>query len=385
MTVELPKWDLGKLQQAPKTFEAPGFSSEGVRPLFFEGLPYKGKPTRNFAWLGLPHEAKTRKVPGVVLLHGGCGTAFAEWVRIWTQRGYAAIAMDTAGQTPIQGVEDNFCHGWPRHEWAGPEPWGASFQTLDEPISEQWPYHAVATTLLAHSLLASLPEVDESKIGLTGVSWGGFLSSLIAGVDSRLRCVAPVYGGGYDPERFTFFARDQDPEKRKRWLDLYNPIHFLPNAKMPILWVTGTNDHASSLEHQLFSLKRAPAESTLCVKLRMVHGHGGVSERPGEIWQFFESNLNGKKPLLKIVEQGREGEEAWLRYHAVTEVAKAELLYTFDVGPCAERVWHTRLARLDAKTSRVTSIPPEGTTAYFFNVEDYRGLTVSSEHVELRA
>jgi hypothetical protein len=37
-----------------------------------------------------------RKVPGIVLLHGGGGTAFESWVKLWVDRGYAAIAIDTS-------------------------------------------------------------------------------------------------------------------------------------------------------------------------------------------------------------------------------------------------------------------------------------------------
>lgn len=383
MTSPLPAWDLAKLHQAPKTYDAPGFSSALLRPLFYEGLPYHGKPTRHFAWLGLPHEAATRQVPGVILVHGGCATAFAEWARLWLQRGYAVIAPDICGQTPVQGVEDKFCDSWPLHEWSGPPAWGGSFKTLDEPVEEQWPYHAVSALILAQSLLAAQPGVAADRIGLTGISWGGTLACMMAGIDARLRCVAPVYGCGYDSRKFTFFAADQEPENKARWLELYNPANFLPNATMPMLWTTGTNDHGGALDHQLYSVKLATGPSTLCVKLRMVHGHGGVAERPGEIWQFFESSLNGGKPLLRILEQGREAQEAWLKYQAVTEVARAELLYTLDSGPFPECLWHTRPARLDARASRVTGTPPEGTRAYFFNVEDYRGFIVSSEHVEL--
>ena len=38
-------------------------------------------------------------VPGVVLVHGGGGTAFSEWVTEWTNRGYAAISIAVEGQT----------------------------------------------------------------------------------------------------------------------------------------------------------------------------------------------------------------------------------------------------------------------------------------------
>src|SRR4051812_15879200 len=87
---------------APVTNAAPGFDAEkGVKAVFFSGPAYKGKPSTVFAWVGIPENIEPgKKVPGIVLVHGGGGTAFAEWVRLWTSRGYAAIAMDNCGQIP---------------------------------------------------------------------------------------------------------------------------------------------------------------------------------------------------------------------------------------------------------------------------------------------
>lgn len=74
---------LGTLTSPPVVYPAEGFAAEGlVRPLFFESLPWQGKPTRVFAWLGLPAN-RAGKVPGVVLVHGGGGTAFKEWAQQW--------------------------------------------------------------------------------------------------------------------------------------------------------------------------------------------------------------------------------------------------------------------------------------------------------------
>ena len=63
--------------------------SEGnIRALFFRGADYKGAETRVFAYLGLPAGADGEtRAPGVVLVHGGGGTAYKEWVRAWTDRG----------------------------------------------------------------------------------------------------------------------------------------------------------------------------------------------------------------------------------------------------------------------------------------------------------
>lgn len=46
----------------------------------------------------------------MVLVHGGEGTAFAKWVRLWNERGYAAIAMDTC---IAAGVDDRYLFAVP--------------------------------------------------------------------------------------------------------------------------------------------------------------------------------------------------------------------------------------------------------------------------------
>src|SRR5688572_26585370 len=64
---------LGRLTAPPATHPADGFAADGLRPLFYDGLPYRGRPTRVFAWYGAP-PGRAGKVPAVVLVHGGGGT-----------------------------------------------------------------------------------------------------------------------------------------------------------------------------------------------------------------------------------------------------------------------------------------------------------------------
>ena len=61
---------------------------------------------------------------------------------------------------------------------------------------DQWVYHAVASVVRANSFMRSLPDVDPERIGVTGVSWGGFLTCIAASIDDRFRFAAPVYGCG---------------------------------------------------------------------------------------------------------------------------------------------------------------------------------------------
>ena len=189
------RFDLAALSKTPEVFEAPELQVEGVKALFYAGPTYRGKPTRVFAYAGFPPQkdgAGGIKVPAMVLIHGGGGSAFDRWVKVWNSRGYAAIAMDLCGCVPV-GTYGN----WKRHEQGGPMGWDASFGQLGDPAQDQWTYQATGAVMLAHSLLRSYPEVDAERIGVTGISWGGYLTCVVAGVDSRFKLAAPVDGCGF--------------------------------------------------------------------------------------------------------------------------------------------------------------------------------------------
>jgi len=59
----------------------------------------------------------------------------------------------------------------------------------------------------AKALLAALPEVDPDRIAITGVSLGGIMTSLAAGVDGTFYRVVPILAGG-DLAAITFHARE---------------------------------------------------------------------------------------------------------------------------------------------------------------------------------
>jgi len=373
-----PMWDMTELAKPPGVHPAPGFEADGVRAVFFDGPPYKGRPTRVFAWIGVPEAPSGEKVPGMVLVHGGGGTAFADWVRLWNRRGYAAIAMDTCGCTP--GGE----HGRrPRHRLGGPPGWGG-FAHIDRPRTDQWTYHAVADVILAHSLLRSLPEVDPDRTGITGISWGGYLTSIVAGVDHRFKLAVPVYGCGFTNET-VFAARlaALGPERAARWMRWWDPSVYLPNAAMPMLWVTGTNDFAYTFDALQKSYRIPKGPRTLCVRVRMPHGQQ-AGQSPEEIRLFADSILAGGPPLARITARVREGRAVRVAFHAAVPVVRAELNYTRDRGKWQDRKWETIPAVLDASVQRVTANLPEGTTCWFINLIDARGAVVSTEHEVIR-
>jgi hypothetical protein len=110
-TIEVEKigpWNLTELKRAPAMRWLTQTGS--VHALLYAGENHQGKSTEVFAYYASPltlGEAKPgTKFPGVVLIHGGGGTAFAEWAHLWAKRGYAAIAMDLSGSKPNDLIFD---------------------------------------------------------------------------------------------------------------------------------------------------------------------------------------------------------------------------------------------------------------------------------------
>lgn len=97
---------------------------------------------------------------------------------------------------------------------------------INDPVADQWMYHAVANAILAHSFLLSLPGVDASRTGITGISWGGVLCDIVPSIDRRFRFAVSVYGTGNisnDHQDGTCFVRPAGPlAERELWRKLWD-------------------------------------------------------------------------------------------------------------------------------------------------------------------
>lgn len=238
----------------------------------------------------------------------------------------------------------------------------------------------MADVILAHSLLRSLPEVDSDRIGITGISWGGYLTCIIAGVDKRFKLAAPVYGCGFYLDTYFIAALNKlTPEQRDRWMRWWDPSVYRHEAQGPFLWVTGAADHFYPLFAFQKSYQLPQGARTLSIRVQMQHGHG-PGEIPDEIRVFADSVLKEGIPLARITDQGRNGSEVRATYTARVGVVKAELNHTRDIGPWENRKWEINAAHLT--DTGVTTTLPAGTRVFYLNLFDKRGAVVSTEHQE---
>lgn len=182
----------------PSTFwEAPEYrydeslDKEGCKALYIRS-DYDGEESYAFAYLGIPEDGKVIH-PAVLLLHGGGGTAYVEWVNAWVDRGYVALAVDLEGHVPLESgkITDYPANLYTSSQYRTPHNTNLADDNVD--IDKTWLYYATKTGIIANSFLHNLEGVDPYKIGVCGISWGGFITSIIGGYDDRFAFMIPIY------------------------------------------------------------------------------------------------------------------------------------------------------------------------------------------------
>ncbi len=361
-------WDVPAIQKVevkPDWGEATGKSRE----VYYPGEPLAGKPTKVFAYYTKPATGEG-PFPAVLLVHGGGGKAFREWAEHWAVRGYCALAMDLSGNGPKGRLADG-----------GPDQSdNVKFQPFTEKTAaDMWTYHAVAAVLRGHNLLRSLPEVDKEKVAVTGISWGGYLTCIIAGLDHRLKAAVPVYGCGFLHESSVWkegrFDKMTDGD-RTRWVEAFDPSRYLPGVKCPILFLNGTNDFAYPLDSYKKCYELVPGAKSLSVRVRLPHAHIWTF---GEVDAFIDSHLKKGLPLAAPGLMTAKESVVSAEVTSKVELKEAHLHYAVAEGSWPKRAWKSAPAEI--KDSRISAkLPAERPLVYYLTVTDQRGLITSTVH-----
>ena len=285
-----------RVWQAPRIYDdAPdSLNYPNVRAFYYAGLDYQGHPTKVFAYAGFPAKASSAsKVPAVVLVHGGGGTAFPQWVKAWNDEGFAAIAMDLEGHQPSSSHDLSLLLS--EHVLGGPR--NVMFEDIGKSIRDQWLYHAVADVYIAYSLLASDERVDRRRIGVTGISWGGIITSIAVGNADCFAFAIPVYGCGFLHTSKAMYRKTFTDHVAKLW----DPSRWLRLIKTPTFWINGESDPIFSIDATTKSARATPnSHLTIIPDLLHSHIHGWS---PREIVAFTKSVVSGGKGPLRIRRQ----------------------------------------------------------------------------------
>ena len=374
----------------------------GLKSIIFKGLDYQGNQTDVFAWYGIPEGASAQNpVPAIVLVHGAASTSYTSWVQHWVDQGFAAIAVDHLGQSGTTGADmsplsdDGYV--------SGPSDCGGLKQVLGmgatDTIGEttyedadMWNYHAVADVIMANSIISNMPEVNSDKVGITGVSWGGYLSLLTSCIDDRFAFNITNYGCAYIDEcdyyvtrRFSAMTEAQHAD----WMSKWDPSNYLSNINAPLMLVNDSVDNFFSLEaHRKTynAIRDLGKDAYLYIKNNMTHGITAafsVKEADAFAKNVVETGTPNFNRVGSINFVDEYNSALVMVEKASPKPKTAKVLYTIDFGNWENRTWNVSGAEItEGAEQYITANIPSLATAYYFEIEDVNGNKFTTPYVE---
>ncbi len=183
----------------------------------------------------LARPASRGPVPLVMHAPGGGQTVAAFDLEFWVRAGFACVSFDWQ-----QGLCD--------HDPARKSHWPAGVMEQGRPFTE-WGQFIIPLVIagLGHLLdwAATVPGIDGTRVGMTGISWGGYLTWVANAKLPRFRAVVPVYGCGglFDP---LHPHRPSLPASMaRRWQREWDPLALAARQHAPVCWLNAANDFFS--------------------------------------------------------------------------------------------------------------------------------------------
>lgn len=225
---------------------------------YFTGETWLNEKVRVYAIYSAP--IGQTNLPAMLHIHGGGQTADAGWLSFWNARGYAAMTFDFCG------------------DWAGRTKftqYGALTQgnqatpnyydsTNPNQRSNSW-YHWALLARRCLTYLESRPEVDDTRLGIFGISIGGSLTWMVAGTDARVKAACAIYGAGWNTYPTDTAAADPYAGNTNMafWRTTLDPAAYAPRVTAPLLFLNATNDQHGLMDYAQRTLDAVPAGTPL--------------------------------------------------------------------------------------------------------------------------
>jgi dipeptidyl aminopeptidase/acylaminoacyl peptidase len=226
-------------------------------------------------WMMKPYGYETgKKYPLVIYIHGGPHSAYGEG---W---------FDEFQNLAAQGMWVLFTN--PR----GSSGYGADFTYSTR---GRWGMEDYQDLMKAVDIAAARPDVDSTRMGATGGSYGGFMTTWMATKTNRFKAIETdrtitdwtYWYGASDAQGLTEFEFYGKPWDNQKLYDTLSPIRYVQKVKTPMLIVQSEEDHRTpmgSAEIWFMSLKKQGVPVELVRYPRSTHD----LSRTGEPWLLVD-------------------------------------------------------------------------------------------------
>ncbi len=244
------------------------------------------------AWYIEPIEKDGKsKYPAILFVHGGPKSSYGWTINFMHQlmasKGYYVIISNPRGS---DGYSEEFAdirgHYGER-----------DYQDIMDVINE---------------IISRISQIDENRLGVTGISYGGFMTNWIVTQTDKFKAaisengIADWISDFWSSDIGFFFDPDQIGGTPLKNLEKYikqSPVYFAENVKTPVLLIHSMEDYRCFIDQSLafhIALRLLGKESRLIVFRKGSHGHSILAKprhrkkRYEIILKFFNEKLKNK-------------------------------------------------------------------------------------------
>ncbi|MCK9413435.1 MAG: dienelactone hydrolase family protein [Prolixibacteraceae bacterium] len=337
--------------------------------------------------------AKSGRYPGLLVLHGGGGFAEIDKAKKWAKQGYIALLLDEPG---IANPEKAPFSSGPWKKFA----YGESRFIVIPDITNSTIFDGVLSAVQGLYLLRSQPGVIKGKIGIVGISWGGYLTTIVSGLANKMvNASFSVFGSGFYDEG-SLFLKELDKMStadRATWLKYLDAGRRSKAIKTHFFIAAAANDnwfYPPAVMATLRSIK-GPVNNLFSPnsshKIELPGGTTGANpEQPGWLSMeqvYFDYFLKGiGQPLPKIQEIKTEKTSSGnvlvrFKVSSLLSVSIAQISYSSIVVGWTERKWETVPAVKSGNGWYMVEVPAKElrhSFDCFATISDSRPVSVSS-------
>jgi len=342
-----------------------------IEKLEYTAEVYQGKPVRIFAVLAYPKGGKN--LPAIYWSQGGMYEADTYWPLTWGPKGYMCINV-----TLPHDIYNSFVRF-----------------TTERPEDGNMAHLAVAQ-MRGITLLTQRPEVDGTRIGVGGSSYGGFFATLIAGADPRVKAGLSFFTSGEHKlgTNYPQFTQLRTTDEVGIWSGTIDPAWRLKRKAVPFLWAVASDDHWMHLPAAIKTYQDSIGEKRLAIAPNWYHAFPENVDQ--ELIDWFDIYLmKTRKPYnqpsaLEVKNEDGNLAASW-NWTGDNPAKKAELLVAYGrTRPWHDgwlfRYHHAIAAKITGNTARaVIPVPEHGLEMLVYgNLTDDRDVITSTEPITVK-
>ena len=347
------------------------------------------------------------KHPGMLVLHGGGGSAEVEKAMAWARRGYVAVAPD------LPGIGDPKKIILSQGRWSSLK-YGEGRWTANPDASASVLFDAVLSAMKSLYLLRIQPDVDPARVGVVGISWGGYMTTMVCGLaGSQVRAGFAVFGCGFYELTTSQGNLSKMPEnERAQWLKYLDPGRRVSGMKSAFFIAGAANDFFFYPPAVQATLDAVPGEKNHLYAPNANHkvplpGGTVFSVPPKEAFKptpfqpyptpaggkanwlamevpYFDYYLQGRgEPLPRVIVQSAlDSRQLRLQIKAPHPLTQVWIYWAKPDPDVKKRLW-TALPTVKTASDIYEAALPVEASNWFAVASDDRPVTVSSDYMTL--